>query len=75
MDEVGEIMCNMMYVLKDQNATIDALRKRFPAKQGMTLEHVIPFSSDRNTVVPFLKKRHIFDGRQHSSCFQKITRS
>ena len=47
MDEVGEIMCNMMYVLKDQNATIDALRKRFPAKQGMTLEHVIPFSSDR----------------------------
>ena len=40
MDEVGEIMCNMMYVLKDQNATIDALRKRFPAKQGMTLEHV-----------------------------------
>ena len=36
-----------MYVLKDQNATIDALRKRFPAKQGMTLEHVIPFSSDR----------------------------
>ena len=47
MDEVGEIMCNMMYVLKDQNATIDALRKRFPAKQDMTLEHVIPFSSDR----------------------------
>ena len=47
MDEVGEIMCNMIYVLKDQNATIDALRRRFPAKQGMTLEHVIPFSSDR----------------------------
>ena len=44
---ISDIMCNMMYVLKDQNATIDALRKRFPAKQGMTLEHVIPFSSDR----------------------------
>ncbi|MBU5480826.1 HAD-IC family P-type ATPase [Blautia sp. MSJ-19] len=47
MTEISEIMCSMMYVLKDQNATIDALRKRFPAKQGMTLEHVIPFSSDR----------------------------
>ena len=47
MNEVNEIMCNMMYVLKDQNATIDALRKRFQAKQDMILEHVIPFSSDR----------------------------
>ena len=47
MNEISDIMCSMMYVLKDQNATIDALRKRFPAKQGMTLEHVIPFSSDR----------------------------
>ena len=47
MEEIDDIMGNMMYVLKDQNATIDALRKRFPAKQGMTLEHVIPFSSDR----------------------------
>ena len=47
MKEIDVIMGNMMYVLKDQNATIDALRKRFPAKQDMTLEHVIPFSSDR----------------------------
>lgn len=47
MDDINNVMGNMMYVLKDQNATIDALRKRFPAKQGMTLEHVIPFSSDR----------------------------
>ena len=46
-DDIDTIMSNMMYVLKDQNATIDALRKRFPAKQDMTLEHVIPFSSDR----------------------------
>ena len=46
-DDIDTIMGNMMYVLKDQNATIDALRKRFPAKQDMTLEHVIPFSSDR----------------------------
>ena len=47
MEEIDTIMGNMMYVLKDQNATIDALRKRFPAKQDMPLEHVIPFSSDR----------------------------
>ena len=47
MEEIDVIMGNMMYVLKDQNATIDALRKRFPAKQDMTSEHVIPFSSDR----------------------------
>ena len=47
MEEIDVIMGNMMYVLKDQHATIDALRKRFPAKQDMTPEHVIPFSSDR----------------------------
>ena len=47
MEEIDVIMGNMMYVLKDQNATIDALRKRFPTKQDMTTEHVIPFSSDR----------------------------
>ena len=47
MEEIDVIMGNMMYVLKDQNATIDALRKRFPAKRDMTPEHVIPFSSDR----------------------------
>ena len=40
-------MCNLMYVLKDENATADALRKRFPASQSFTLDHVIPFSSDR----------------------------
>ena len=45
--EIEDMMGNLMYVLKDQNATIDALRKRFPAKTSMTLEHSIPFSSDR----------------------------
>ena len=45
--EIEKIMAGLMHVLKDQNATIDALRKRFPAKQSLTLEHVIPFSSDR----------------------------
>ena len=45
--EIENTMANLMYVLKDQNATIDALRKRFPAKSSMTLEHIVPFSSDR----------------------------
>ena len=45
--EIEDMMGNLMYVLKDQNATIDALHKRFPAKTSMELEHVIPFSSDR----------------------------
>ena len=45
--EIEKIMAGLMHVLKDQNATIDALRKRFPAKRNLTLEHVIPFSSDR----------------------------
>ena len=44
---IENIVSNLMYVLKDQNATADALRKRFPAKKDMELEHVIPFSSDR----------------------------
>lgn len=45
--EIENMMANLMYVLKDQNATIDALRKRFPAKSSMTLKHIVPFSSDR----------------------------
>ena len=45
--EIENMMANLMYVLKDQNATINALRKRFPAKSSMTLEHIVPFSSDR----------------------------
>ena len=45
--EIENMMANLMYVLKDQNATIDALRKRFPAKSSMTLEHIVSFSSDR----------------------------
>ena len=45
--EIEDMMGNLMYVLKDQNVTIDALRKRFPTKTSMTPEHIIPFSSDR----------------------------
>ena len=45
--EIEDMMGNLMSVLKDQTATIDALRKRFPTKTSMTPEHIIPFSSDR----------------------------
>ena len=40
-------MGNMMSVLHDQNATADALRKRFPSRNDLKLIHAIPFSSDR----------------------------
>ena len=40
-------MGNLLSVLKDQNATADALRARFKVSQDMKLDHVIPFSSDR----------------------------
>lgn len=45
--EISRIMGNLMAVLKDQNATADALRKYFPIKKDMTPTNVIPFSSDR----------------------------
>lgn len=45
--EIERIMCSMMSVLRDENATANALRRRFPAKESMECEHVIPFSSDR----------------------------
>ena len=45
--EIERIMCSMMSVLRDENATANALRRRFPAKASMECEHVIPFSSDR----------------------------
>ena len=46
-EEIDRFMGNLMYVLKDSNATADALRKRFSPRQDLTLDHVIPFSSDR----------------------------
>lgn len=45
--EIEHIMGNLLSVLKDQNATADALRARFKVSQDMKLDHVIPFSSDR----------------------------
>ena len=46
-EEIEEVMCSMMNELHDENATANALRKRFPAKASMKCHHVIPFSSDR----------------------------
>ena len=45
--KLQEIDHNMMSVLHDQNATADALRKRFPSRNDLKLIHAIPFSSDR----------------------------
>lgn len=45
--EIERIMCSLMNELHDENATANALRKRFPAKVSMECHHVIPFSSDR----------------------------
>ncbi len=45
--EIERIIGNMMAVQKDQNATADALRKRFSLKRDMKVRHVIDFSSDR----------------------------
>ena len=47
LQEIDHIMGNMMSVLHDQNATADALRKRFPSRNDLKLIHAIPFSSDR----------------------------
>lgn len=47
LQEIDHIMGNMMSVLHDQNATADALRKRFPSRSDLKLIRAIPFSSDR----------------------------
>ena len=47
LQEIDHIMGNMMSVLHDQNATADALRKRFPSRNDLKLIHAIPFPSDR----------------------------
>ena len=45
--EIERIMGNLTAVLRDDNATAEALRNRFSIHRDMTLEHAIPFSSDR----------------------------
>ena len=46
-ETLEKVMGNLMAVQKDQNATADALHKRFPGRMDFTADHVIPFSSDR----------------------------
>ena len=54
MNEIERVMANMMSVLKDKNATADALHKRFSRRTDMTVDHCIPYSSDRKySGVPF----------------------
>ena len=45
--EIERVMANMMSILKDKNATADALHKRFSRRTDMPVDHCIPFSSDR----------------------------
>lgn len=47
LSEIERIMGNLMAVLKDQNATADALHKRFTIKKDMKPKCTISFSSDR----------------------------
>ena len=47
MEQIEQIMGNLMNVLADSNATSDALRERFRPSKEFTLDHAIPFSSDR----------------------------
>ncbi len=46
-EQIEQIMGNLMNVLADSNATSDALRERFRPSKEFTLDHAIPFSSDR----------------------------
>lgn len=45
--QVKHIVGNLMAVLKDSNATAEALRKHFPFARDYSLQYAIPFSSDR----------------------------
>jgi cation-transporting ATPase E len=47
MENIEEIMGNLMAVQNDDNATAQALHRRFPARKTIPVEHTIPFSSDR----------------------------
>ncbi|MDO5135676.1 MAG: HAD-IC family P-type ATPase [Eubacteriales bacterium] len=45
--EIENVMGNMMELLKDNNATAEALRKRFHRQSEKKARRIIPFSSDR----------------------------
>lgn len=46
-EDVKGVMGNLMGVLQDDNATFEAMKKKFPAAKNFALDHVIPFSSER----------------------------
>lgn len=46
-EEIRHIMGNLLHVLKDKNATAEALNHYFTKKNDLKVSHVIPFSSDR----------------------------
>ena len=46
-EEICHIMGNLLYVLKDKNATAEALNHHFTKMNDLKASHVIPFSSDR----------------------------
>lgn len=45
--DIDEVMGNMVAALNDDNATFQALKKEFAAKETMSPSFVIPFSSER----------------------------
>ncbi len=46
-EDISSIMGNLMGALEDNNATFQALRNYFPGRRDFSLDHVIPFSSER----------------------------
>lgn len=75
MKEIEEIMCSLMHVLRDENATANALRKRFPARPVMVCEHVIPFSSDRKYSGAVFAEKGTYLMGLCSSFFRKTIRT
>lgn len=72
--EIGRIMGNLMAVLKDQNATADALRKYFAVKKDMVPTNVIPFSSDRKYSGASFKEQGTYLMGAAQFCFRKETK-
>ena len=73
-EEVEQVMGNLMAVLKDENATADALRRRFPSRQDMTCSFVIPFSSDRKYSGAVFQNKGTYLMEPCSFCFRSRTK-
>lgn len=44
---ISKILCSLTAVLKDQNPTFDAIRKKYRPKLSYEVEEVVPFSSEK----------------------------